>query len=60
MARVGLAVAVADAHPAVRERAHWVTTSGGGRGAVREVADRILRAKGFGAEILPAHLEPEP
>jgi 3-deoxy-D-manno-octulosonate 8-phosphate phosphatase (KDO 8-P phosphatase) len=41
-----LAVAVADAHPAVRERAHHVTRLPGGQGAVREVCDLILTAQG--------------
>jgi 3-deoxy-D-manno-octulosonate 8-phosphate phosphatase (KDO 8-P phosphatase) len=40
----GLAVAVADAHPALRPVAHWVTASPGGRGAVREVCDLLLSA----------------
>ncbi|MDX1593435.1 MAG: HAD-IIIA family hydrolase [Gammaproteobacteria bacterium] len=44
MTRVGLAVAVANAHPEVRARAHWVTASAGGRGAVRETCDLLLAA----------------
>jgi 3-deoxy-D-manno-octulosonate 8-phosphate phosphatase (KDO 8-P phosphatase) len=40
----GLAVAVADAHPAAKEAAHWITPSPGGRGAVREVCDLLLSA----------------
>ena len=46
MREAGLAIAVADAHPAVRAEAHWVTSSGGGRGAVREVCDFLLDARG--------------
>ena len=46
MARVGLAVAVADAVPEVKAAAHWVTTNPGGRGAVREVCDLLLKAQG--------------
>ncbi len=46
MARVGLAVAVADAHPLVLEQAHWHTRSHGGRGAAREVCDLIMHAHG--------------
>jgi len=42
---VGLAVAVADAHEAVRSAAHYVTKADGGRGAVRELIDLILNAK---------------
>lgn len=40
----GLAVAVADAHPAAKDAAHWITPSPGGRGAVREVCDLLLSA----------------
>lgn len=46
MRRAGFAVAVADAHPLVGERAHWRTPSGGGRGAAREVCEFILNAQG--------------
>ncbi len=45
----GLAIAVANAHPWVCERAHWRTTLSGGRGAAREVADMILHAQGKSA-----------
>jgi 3-deoxy-D-manno-octulosonate 8-phosphate phosphatase (KDO 8-P phosphatase) len=38
-----LAVAVADAHAAVRAAAHFVTQLNGGQGAVREVCDLILQ-----------------
>ncbi len=41
----GLAVAVADAHPAAAGAAHWVTPSHGGHGAVREVCDLLLSAR---------------
>lgn len=40
-----LGVAVADAHPAVKAAAHYVTQNAGGRGAVREVCDLILQAR---------------
>jgi len=46
MLRVGLAVAVADAHPLVRRHAHWVTPTAGGRGAARDVCELILHAQG--------------
>jgi 3-deoxy-D-manno-octulosonate 8-phosphate phosphatase (KDO 8-P phosphatase) len=45
--RVGLAVAVGDASRAVREKAAWVTTAPGGKGAVREVCEHILKAQGL-------------
>ena len=46
MRRVGLSVSVADGSPEVREAADLVTAAGGGRGAVRELAERLLRARG--------------
>ena len=46
MRAVGVPVAVADAVDAVRRAAVWVTRRGGGRGAVREVCDLILAARG--------------
>jgi 3-deoxy-D-manno-octulosonate 8-phosphate phosphatase (KDO 8-P phosphatase) len=48
LARAGLAVAVANAHAAVRQRAEFVTTARGGEGAVREVCDLILSVRGSG------------
>lgn len=42
---VGLSVAVADAAAEVRAAAHYVTTAPGGRGAVREVVELLLKAK---------------
>jgi 3-deoxy-D-manno-octulosonate 8-phosphate phosphatase (KDO 8-P phosphatase) len=50
--RVGLAVAVPDAHPEVLAVVHAVTTCGGGRGAVREILDAILRAQGKWPEVM--------
>lgn len=47
--RVGLACAVPDGHPAVLRTAHYVTTRRGGQGAVREVCDLILFARGNAA-----------
>ena len=45
MSAVGFAAAVADAHPLVLAAAHWVSGATGGRGAVRELTDAILRAR---------------
>jgi 3-deoxy-D-manno-octulosonate 8-phosphate phosphatase (KDO 8-P phosphatase) len=45
MSAVGFAAAVADAHPLVRSAAHWVAGTPGGRGAVRELCDALLRAR---------------
>lgn len=49
-ARVGLSVAVADAVEEAREAAAYITSSNGGRGAVREVCDLILKAGGKWSE----------
>ena len=45
MRRAGLAVAVADAAEDTRGAAHYVTTLDGGKGAVREVIELILKAQ---------------
>jgi 3-deoxy-D-manno-octulosonate 8-phosphate phosphatase (KDO 8-P phosphatase) len=45
--KVGLAACPADARPEVREVVHFVARSPGGRGAVRELCDLVLRAKGI-------------
>lgn len=45
MRRVEFAVAVADAAEETKSAAHYVTQARGGRGAVREVCDLILRAQ---------------
>jgi len=46
MRLVGLAVAVADGSDDVRRAAHHVTAVPGGRGAVRETIELILKAQG--------------
>lgn len=43
--RAGLGVAVADAVEETKKHSHIVTERGGGRGAVREVIEFILRAQ---------------
>ena len=43
--RVGFSVAVADATPPLHDYVDYITGKDGGRGAVREVCDLILRAK---------------
>jgi 3-deoxy-D-manno-octulosonate 8-phosphate phosphatase (KDO 8-P phosphatase) len=43
MQRVGFAVAVADAVPQTKDVAKYITEAKGGRGAVREVIDMLLR-----------------
>ena len=44
--RVGLAVAVADSIPELKRKAHYITRSPGGCGAVREIGEAILKAQG--------------
>lgn len=44
--RAGLAVTVADADPAVRPHADFITQSEGGRGAVREFINLLLAGRG--------------
>jgi len=46
MLKAGLAIAPANAHALVKQHAHWVTPSGGGQGAAREVCELILFAQG--------------
>ncbi len=46
MTKVGLPIAVANAHDLVKQHASLVTQKNGGHGAVREVADFILKAQG--------------
>ena len=45
-AAVGLCIAVADAVPEVAAAAHWRTQAAGGRGAVREICEGLLKARG--------------
>jgi len=44
--RAGFSAAPADAAPEVRAAVHWISASGGGRGAVRECIEHVLRAQG--------------
>lgn len=46
LTRVGFAASVANGHPEVRARVHYVTEATGGHGAARELCDFILRAQG--------------
>lgn len=57
MRRVGLAIAVNDAHPLVRQHAHWVTQNHGGQGAVREVCETIMQAQGSYDAKMQSYLE---
>src|SRR5262245_12319826 len=46
--RAGFAAAPADAAADVRAAVHWVSASGGGRGAARECIEHVLRPQGPG------------
>lgn len=45
MTKVGLSIAVQDAHNTTKEHAHWITPSAGGRGAAREVCEMLMQAQ---------------
>jgi 3-deoxy-D-manno-octulosonate 8-phosphate phosphatase (KDO 8-P phosphatase) len=46
LARAGLAVTVPEAPSLVREHCHWISGRAGGRGAVRDTVERLLRHTG--------------
>lgn len=52
----GMKVTVPNGHVEVRRRADLVTQAMGGRGAVREICDMLLHAKGVYADLLEKHL----
>ena len=56
LARCGLALSVPEAPAVVRERVHYVTRAGGGRGAVREACELIMQAQGTFESRLAAFL----
>ena len=52
----GFGVAVANAHVELHNHADYVTRLAGGRGAVREVCDLLLKARGLYAHALSPYL----
>jgi len=56
MTQVGMAIAVADAHPFVIQHADYVTQMGGGQGAAREAIEFILQAQGLLQQKLDSYL----
>jgi 3-deoxy-D-manno-octulosonate 8-phosphate phosphatase (KDO 8-P phosphatase) len=52
MRRVGLPLAVANAVPEIRQVAVATTTARGGHGAVREIVDALLKARGVWVDML--------
>jgi 3-deoxy-D-manno-octulosonate 8-phosphate phosphatase (KDO 8-P phosphatase) len=57
MVRVGLAIAVNDAHPMVIKHAHWQTPRGGGKGAGRDVCEMLMEAHGILESTLGTYLQ---
>lgn len=57
MSKVGLAIAVQDAHSMVLKHAHWQTPSCGGRGAGRDVCEMLMEARGVLQEELDSYLQ---
>jgi len=52
LSRVGLSAAPADAAAEVRERVDWISREGGGRGAVRELIELVLRSQNRWEDVL--------
>jgi 3-deoxy-D-manno-octulosonate 8-phosphate phosphatase (KDO 8-P phosphatase) len=52
LTRVGLSAAPADGAAEVRAQVDWVSQSPGGRGAVRELIELVLRAQGRWDEVV--------
>lgn len=57
MRRIGLSIAVADAHEIVRAQADLITTSPGGAGAVREICEALLKSRGSWESTLKEFLQ---
>ena len=57
--QVGFRAAVGDASAEIVERAHYVANNFGGRGAVREIIEFILKSKGFWQAIIERYTAPE-
>ncbi len=56
MCRVGLALAPANSHFTVTERAHWQSCARGGEGAVREACDMLMKAQNSFDQLLKPYL----
>jgi len=57
MRRVEFAVAVADAVEETRAAAHYITRAKGGKGAVREVIEIILKSQGHWQDLVETYLK---
>lgn len=56
--RVGLSACPADGVAEVRAAVDWVSLSNGGRGAVRELVEFVLRARGDWQTVVAPFMEP--
>lgn len=56
MSQLDFAIATQNAHPFVKQHAHWITERPGGRGAARDVVEFILEAKGLLEDKLNSYL----
>jgi 3-deoxy-D-manno-octulosonate 8-phosphate phosphatase (KDO 8-P phosphatase) len=56
MNKVGLPIAVADAHPEVKKLAKLITQNNGGHGAAREVCELIMNAQNNFANLIKTYL----
>ena len=57
MTKVGLAIAVENAHSMVKQHAHWTTPRAGGRGAARDVCELLMEAQGKLHDKLQSYLK---
>jgi 3-deoxy-D-manno-octulosonate 8-phosphate phosphatase (KDO 8-P phosphatase) len=57
LARAGFSAAPADAAAEVLERVDWVSASPGGRGAVRELVEFVLRAQSRWDDVMARYLQ---
>jgi len=55
--RAGFSVSVPNAMEEVRGHAHYITSKTGGRGAVREICDIILKSQGKWEEVTSRYFE---
>jgi 3-deoxy-D-manno-octulosonate 8-phosphate phosphatase (KDO 8-P phosphatase) len=52
----GLAIAVRNARAEVKQEAHYVTSNGGGEGALRDAVEFILKAQGKWKQVIEAYI----
>jgi 3-deoxy-D-manno-octulosonate 8-phosphate phosphatase (KDO 8-P phosphatase) len=57
MRNCGLAIAVANARPEVKEDAHYITEHRGGEGALRDAVEYILKAQGKWEQVMREYIQ---